>query len=378
VKSRTLLLLAVATLAVLGLALGYLLRESRTANRPTVNPTPLAGAKPVPDLTAGSVAPPVSDPAQAASGSLLAASLDRLLAQSGTVTDADLAALKNALLAGDPRRGIADIREFLRTGRDAKTSQEFTLAPGGGGLSGAPTLRLMLLDVLGQLARKIRSDAAAQVGRDILESKDSPDEWALALRNVAWAEPQSRGYLAGKMREMLSYEPWRSAPSDGMLEALDVIVFTRDASLIPDLADARPTNRELGHAVDIALDRLAEAAPLDVLTYLNTHPAILNERPMVRADYFAKADLSQPAQRVQVEIYLGRPDISLGEKDKLLRALTTPASFVSDTLLTEPTPADDGSGRRATLAQTTRDWLAGDRFPTLRAPLLEIQDRLSR
>ena len=67
--------------------------------------------------------------------------------------------------------------------------------------------------MLGQQARKLRSMDAAEISRGILEDKTSADEWALALRNVAWAEPQSRSYLTGKVREMLSYDPWRATPS---------------------------------------------------------------------------------------------------------------------------------------------------------------------
>lgn len=299
------------------------------------------------------------------------------LLEQRTATPADLAALKAALLAADPTEAITAIREFLRSGRDAGTGQEFELGKGGT-LRGSPTLRLLLLDTLGQIARTARSDAAAQVAREILTEKSSADEWALALRNIAWTEPRPVPFLADKLREMLRHEPWRSAPSAGLLEALDVAVFTKDATLLPDLAEARNAGGELSHAADIALDRLAEASPLNVLTYLNTHPPLLGDRPFLRADYFAKADLSQPAQRAQVEIYLGRPDISLSEKTKLLKALTSPASFVGDSLVAAPAPPDDGTTRRAGLAETTREWLAQNRFPSLREPLLEVQLRLAR
>jgi hypothetical protein len=298
------------------------------------------------------------------------------LLENGTASAADLAALRASLLAADPVEAIAAVRSFLRSGRDAATGQEFAVAAGGT-LSGAPSLRVLLLDVLGQIARTARSDAASQVAREILAEKSSADEWALALRNVAWTEPRARVFLADKVREMLGHEPWRTAPSGGMLEALDVVVFTKDASLIPDLAEARNAARELSHAADIALDRLADAAPLDAITYLNTHPSLLNDRPFLRADYFAKADLSQPAQRAQIEIYLGRPDISDAEKTKLLKALLAPASFVGNTLVASPPAPDDGTTRRAGLTQATRDWLEQRRFPTLRGPLLEIEQRLA-
>ncbi len=46
--------------------------------------------------------------------------------------------------------------------------------------------------------------------------------------------------------------------------------------------------------------------------------------------------------------------------------------------MTAPPAPDDGAARRAALAQTTSEWLAHDRFPLLREPLLEIQQRLGR
>ena len=206
--------------------------------------------------------PPPPDPL--AGASLQTRTIEAMLVRlvRGPVTADQLAAFKAALLAAPPAETIAAIREFLATGRNARTGQEFAIASGGGTLAGAPTLRLLLLDVLGQAARKLRSGDAAEVSRTILETKDSPDEWALALRNVAWADPQSRAYVASKLREMIAHEPWRAAPSDGLLEALDVAVWSRDATLVADLAAARDSNQAMSHAY--ITDRMAEAAPLEV------------------------------------------------------------------------------------------------------------------
>ncbi len=376
-KSRLLSAVALLALVAVAFALWYLIRTPRVSLRPfAVHKSAPRREEPAVPATLGlplpaTIPPVVSSP--------LTEGIERMLArlEDHTATVAELAALRSALLAADPAQAIAAIRGFLRTKRDAPTGQEFALGPGGV-LTGPPTLRLLLLDALGQIARKARSDEASRVAREILETKDSADEWALALRNIAWTEANPRLFLADKAREMLRYEPWRAAPSAGMLEAMDVIVFTKDASFVPDLDQARAANNELAHAADIALDRLAEAAPLGVLTYLNTHPSTLNDRPFLRADYFAKADLSQGAQRAQLEIYLGRPDIALDEKSKLLSALLTPASFVSDSLVTTPPPPDDGTARRNAFAELTRDWLEHDRFPTLRPTLLDLQQRLAR
>jgi len=379
VKSR---FLAAAALVLLGFVAFQLFQAWRSSSS---HPAGLAEAAPAPRAEALPAAPPRSpavapEPAvpDLADQSPLTLAIEKLLAllERRSATAADFAALKAALLAADPVQSIAAIRAFLRSGRNAATRQDFALGPGGT-LTGAPTLRVLLLDVLGQVSRRARSPAAAEVSREILGDKTSADEWALALRNLAWTEPQSRTYLGDKVREMLAFAPWRTSPSAGMLEALDVVVFTRDPTLIPDLDEARTAGGELAHATDIALDRLAEAAPLDVLTWLNTHPRTLDDRPYLRADYFAKADLAQGAQRAQIEIYLTRPDITAAEKAKLLKALTAPASFVSETLLSTPPPADDGTARRSALTRTVADWLKSDRFPLLRDALLETQALLA-
>jgi len=311
--------------------------------------------------------------------SLLAIRLEKLvvLLESGTATEGDLEALKHALLAADPAVATAAIRDFLATGRDARTGLDFTLRPGGD--LAAPTLRVLLMDVLGRIARPYRSDVAAKLARETLDKKDSADEWAIALRNVAWHAPASTAYLAGKAREMLAYAPWRAAPTAGMLEAFDVIVFTKDASFTADLASAQADpNEQLRHAAEVALDRLAAASPLDVMTYLNTHPATLAERPMLRADYFAKGDLAVPGQKTALEYYLGRPDIAVAEKTKLIKALATPASFVSENLLTAPPPEPDDASRERIILAATREWLTGNRFPQLQSQLLSLQRRLAR
>ncbi len=375
--------LALGLLAA-GVIVGFLLpliavpvpRRAAATPRPTRPTEPARSAAPALPNAPSTPAPTgtVPDP--------LVSQIDDLLNRLsvGTATDADLAALQRTLLAANPARAIAAITQFLATGRDAATAREFAIGDGGT-LDGSPTLRVLLLDVLGQISKVSGSDAAATVARQTLETKGSADEWAVSLRNVAWHEPAATAFLAGKMREMLGHEPWRAEPSGGMLEAFDVAVFTRDATLLPALAqmrrDGAPT---LQRAAAVALDRLAETAPLAVMTRLNANPGELSDRPFLRADYFAKADLSQPAQRSAVEAYLGRADVSAAEKSKLLAALAAPASFVSPTpnLLTPETAPDDPPARQEAVGAATAEWLARGRFPELRPQVEKLRQRLGK
>ena len=306
---------------------------------------------------------------------LLSQIFDRL--RDGSLQPGDLAAMRRILLAADPHEAMAAILGFLATGRDARTGESFAMQKGGG-LAGAPTFRVMLLDLLGRIARDAGSDDALAFSRALLTRKTSADEWAIALRNVAWAAPEDRAFLAEKMHEMFAYQPWRQQPGAGFLEAFDLIVFTRDVTFAADLA-AMTTGEDdaTRRAAAAAMDRLAEMAPLDVMNYLNGHPAEFAERPFLRADYFSKADLSQPPQRQAVEAYLARGDVAVAEKDKLLSVLASPGSFVGDTLVTDPPPADDPPQRAAALRAAVNDWLNGNRFPDLRGPLAQLQQRLA-
>jgi len=289
---------------------------------------------------------------------------------------ADLAALRSLLFA-DPAAGIAAIRTFLASHEDAAINQASTVGAGGI-LTGAPTLRLFLLDILGQLARLTRSGDAATISRQILANKDSPDEWALALRNVAWGEPDSRPFLAEKMREMLSYEPWRATPTAGLLQAFDVAVYSGDPGFVTTFAElAQGGEAAMQRAAIVALDRLAETSTLAVMNYLNAHPNEIASLPLVRADYFAKANLSNPEQRAAVEHYLSRGDVTEAEKTKFLHALPIPGTFVSDSLLSTSVKPDDGSARYAGIAAATTAWLQTNRFPSLRDHILWLMQRVA-
>jgi hypothetical protein len=97
----------------------------------------------------------------------------------------------------------------------------------------------------------------------------------------------------------------------------------------------------------------------------------------LRADYFSKADLSQPLQRAAMETYLARPDVAVAEKAKMLAVLASPGSFASDTLLSQPPPDEFPPNRIAALRTTVDEWLQTARFPQLYGPLLQLQRRIA-
>ena len=191
------------------------------------------------------------------------------------------------------------------------------------------------------------------------------------MRNLAQADPDgSKAFLAEKARELIEYEPWRSAPSGGYLEAFDAAAYAGDPAIISDLAPLSSTKTAAGRAALIALQRLSGMAPEQVAAYLNANPGTLADAPLRRADYMGSVDLSQPAQLAQAETYLNRTDVSEAEKTKFLGRLGVPAGFVSDTLLT-PETITQGSilDHRVLVNQTASNWLASGKYPTLQGAL---------
>lgn len=280
--------------------------------------------------------------------------------------------LKRILSEADPAAVIESILRFLASGGDARTGEGFVIGAGGS-LAEAPTLRLFLLNQLGLLGRASAPREVAQNAREILSQPLSADEWAISMRNLAWTDPNAVGFLSGKVTEMLAQEMWRKQPSTGFLEAFDVIVYAKALQAIPQLVElAEDRSAPAGDAAAMTLDRLSRAAPLETMSYLNNNRSLLANLPFLRADYYAKADLRDAAQKQAVEIYLGREEVSVSEKQKFFAALQTPGTFVSDTLLTPaPTPLD-GPGRREAARQAAASWLRQGRYPQFRQALLEL------
>lgn len=284
-----------------------------------------------------------------------------------------LAALHDALAQADPRVAIASIRQFLASGQDASTGLRFKLGDDHV-LDEAPTMRTFLMDQLGTISRDAGTTDAAEIARATLETKDSADEWAVAMRNLAWADPDgSRSLLAAKARELIEYPPWQAAPTGGYLEAFDAAAYAGDPTIIGDLGPLSSQHTQAGRAALIALQRLSGMAPEQVAAYLNANPDALADAPLRRADYMGSVDLSQPAQLTQAETYLNRPDVSEAEKDKFLGRLGIPAGFVSETLITPETiPQMPVMDHRALVNQTAANWLASGKYPALQGALQQL------
>jgi hypothetical protein len=250
----------------------------------------------------------------------------------------------------------------------------------GGFLTDAPTLRTWLLDYLAQ----IDPAAAASYARVILNSADSPDEWALALRDLALGDssPDERVLLVEKTGDLLNNQDWQQNPTTGYLEAFDVAVFLGDASLANPLAVlmSDPNNPAVAHAAFLALDRMVINNPAAILAALEADPDLMQGRENTRADYFARADVQDAQQREVLESYLLDPQIGAAEVQQFASIFPNANYMISPNLLTgNPTPNHAALVARDTASlQAIMEWLGDPRFANLRPELQVMQQRLQQ
>jgi hypothetical protein len=284
-----------------------------------------------------------------------------------------------ATLASMPKNmAVAEIRRILESKQDGPTHLGFKVA-GNGLLDEAPTLRTFLLD---QLAR-LDAAAAAEYSKIILASMDSADEWAVALRNLARGDssPGASALLEQKTIELLRHVEWQQNPSVGFLEAFDVAVYLGGTSLLPSLTDlvSRQDNPAIAHAAYLALDRLIINNPAATLSALQADMSLMQGREMTRANYFARADVRDPQQRLVLESYLLSPQIGAAELDAFAGRYPSANFMISNNLLTTSATPDHAAlaSRDAESQRVLDQWQADPRFANLRPELDKMKMRLA-
>lgn len=336
---------------------------------------------------AGQAAPPAPTPANSLPSSPAAPAsgpLQRLRVMRSSLSTLDAAGARRSLsewraeLAALPKdEAVAAICEFLNSRQDAPTHLSFKVG-GNGWLTEAPTLRTFLLD---ELAR-IDPAAAAVYSRVILAGMDSPDEWAVALRNLALGDPgvDGRALLEQKTTALLQYQPWQQDPSVGYLESFDAAVYLGGTNLLPTLSQLarQQDNPAVTHAAYLALDRLVIANPVTVLGALEAAPDLLQGREATRADFFARADARDPQQREVLETYLLNPGLSAGELQTFAGVYPNANFMLSPNLLTQtPTPGHNALISRDTQSlAVAQQWMTDPRFSSLLPALQTITARL--
>ena len=241
--------------------------------------------------------------------------------------------LRDLLNSLPPAAASREVQSYLATGKDASTKLDLTLKPGGI-LADSSSLRVFLLDYLGLVDRA----AGGRVATQILSSYSTPDEWAVSMRNYAWAYPGPAGadFLKLKAQAMLANPDWLKDPSAGFLEAFDTIVYTNDTALTPTLSMLMrdKDNRAAAHAAFLTMDRLVINDPAPMLKSIVTQPDLMAGHEQTRADFVARADLGQADQRALVEQYLLDPTHNSQELATFAAIFPNANYMVSDNLLT--------------------------------------------
>ncbi len=292
-------------------------------------------------------------------------------------TRLQLAELRARLASLPTNEAVAEVRRLLDSRTDAPTKLGFKINASGA-LDEAPTLRTFLLDEMARLDPA----AAAEYAKIILASKDSPDEWAVALRNLARgdASAEARALLEQKTGELLRHEPWQREPSVGYLEAFDTAVFVGGTGLLPVLSDLlrRKDNPAVAHASFLTLDRLVLNDATATLTALQAAPEWMEGREQTRANYFARGDVRDARQREILEQYFSNPNLSTAELEAFAGTFPNANFMISQNLLTQNRTTDHATLAACDAAslRVVQQWMADPRFAPQRPALEKISRRL--
>lgn len=247
------------------------------------------------------------------------------------------ARLKKMVHGLPPDEAAAALAELLRSGSDYETGLGFVVGSEGV-MDETPTLRTLLLDLLGQTD----PETSAEVSREILAATDSADEYALALRNLAWINHDRRldAELLGWLRRMLGRSQWMAQPSDGFLEAFDAAVDLGAAAEMAKVLSSTSGDPSLpaDRAAFIALDRIVIADPQAILSPAARDASFLSASPMHRASLFSRLDVRDPRQQAALADYLLHFPHAAGELDYFSRVFPNGNRFVGNRLITPPEP----------------------------------------
>lgn len=315
-------------------------------------------------------------------GRLLARCLDAFRNSRHTADSLEtLETLRNGIRSSNPANAISAIHGFLNSGQDAPTKLPFAVGPGGM-METTPTLRTALLD----LAPSLDPSLALQISREIMDAKKSPDEFALALRNLAWndLDGDSAEELSDRFKQMIETGAWLSDPSAGFLEALDAAVAVADGNVFGEmLALSAKANSgqqgDLARAAMVALDRMVLRDPGLLVSSFGLDPALSGISPDQRASLMSRLDLRDPVQRDLFSRYVTGSNHGEGELDYFAELFPNGNYLHGNWLITSLDPTlslqDRFEADRKVLAELER-MIAGAKQSN--QTIVQIRDRLQR
>lgn len=318
---------------------------------------------------------------------VVVAQLAELISQLKTSGDPELAGAVRALLRDSvTEASITAILAYLDSGEDVAIEADFVVGAGKF-LDSAPTLRVLLLDLLGELDARTAADYSQKIFRE----PTSADEWAIALRNHAAghqlhtsASAMADATLTARVVEALTHESWQQAPSVGFLHLLDFAVLAPGAASVAALADlAAPLSTTPHPAVrrvaNNQLWRLAHRDFTETVGHLEQAEALGRLDPTSRAVLIAHADLREDGERRVIERYLSA-DLPEAELDQFAAVFPYYGLEVTSHLATQNERQNMADDADAVIEayQTVRQWRRDGTFPGKEDALGRIETRLER
>lgn len=376
---RRLVPVLAGSIIVLALILWLVQREARppepASSALPLSPPPFLSEPPPPS---GASAPPSSStPPPFASHPALATGWQDLLdAALNEASPEEIARRLDSLrtLAHQlpPELAAASLIAFLRSGQDAPTGHEFIVGDEGV-LDSSPTLRIAALDHLGQTDPRL----SAAFALELFDLNPTSDEYALALRNLAWANPRGRHtpQLRSRFAALLAHPEWLAQPSTGLLEAFDLgvaLLAVEEVAAVLRLTPRHgaPLDPALDRAAFIALDRIMLRSPQTFLARLDADPSFLDWAPLHRASLLARIDPRQPAQADTLRAYLLRLPPDSEELTTFAALFPNPHAFEGPRLVTAwESPRLDLPSLDQAARSTLASWLAHPDFALHREAL---------
>jgi hypothetical protein len=335
----------------------------------------LGGESIAPDGTPPPAQPIPPDPALLTTIRSLRNELQTGLSREDTL--ARIAVIKQQVHDLPPETAAATLIALLESGEDSPTGLGFVVGDDGV-LAEAPTYRVALIDLLGQT----EPDAIVGYSRTLLDTTPRPDEYAVALRNLAWLDHEGSltRELSTRFSALLDRSDWRAAPSTGYLEAFDIAVAVGGNGMVTELASVLQLTAEqpaLNRAAFVALDRIALREPQTLAAIVTADPTFLDFAPDHRASLIARLDPASPAEQAALRSYLLSTPAGGEEITYFAKIFPNPNFFDSHRLVTPWEPITDTASRRDEAALVFIDTLLAEpAYATHSASLQSIRARL--
>lgn len=226
-----------------------------------------------------------------------------------------LASLRAELFHGDLESSARAVSDFLRSRRDAATGMGFSLGADGV-LATAPTLRTALLNWHPSLDPLV----SLEMAREILKSTDSADEYAVAMRNLAWNDHDGdlKPELHAAFQHMFNRRDWRADPTAGYLESFDVAVALGDPltfQMLAECSNPDANDPSIVRAASMSMDRMVLREPGHLADAWNENPQWMDQAPMQRASLLSRLDITREDHRAVFMDYLSSDRITPEERE---------------------------------------------------------------